>query len=306
MDSRDKRAVVVTGANIGLGLALTRGLATQDCRVIMACRSVEKADLARDTLLAELPGAELDTAQLDLSSVNSVAAFAAGFRENYGELDLLINNAGITGMPLQRNDRGHELHLATNYLGPFALTGLLLPHFRAGVRTRIVNVNSLAHKSKGAENIGDLNWERDQYEPMRAYGRSKFALMMYTLELQRRLQQAGSQVIAVSSHPGFAATDILSKPGSAMAPKNLLGKLRQELFRPLIPTPEKAARSTLLAALGEDVEGGHYYGPTGLFEIAGKPGPAKINPAASNKEAAQDLWKMSEQMTNVSYLNSTG
>lgn len=298
------KTAIVTGANIGLGLAITRALAKRNFKIIMACRNKDKANTARDELRQEIPNAKLETAILDMSSLDSILEFADEFTQHYGELDLLINNAGITGMPLLRNSQDIELHMATNYLGPFALIGKLLPSFITSRQTRIVNVNSLAHRSKGAEDLRDLSWTQASYDPMLAYGRSKFALMMFTLELQRRLNLAKSKTIAISSHPGFAATDILSKPGSAMAPKTWAGKLRQKILRPLIPTPQQAARSTLVAALDKDVKPGEYYGPSGLAEIAGKPGHAKINPAAFQAEAALDLWRRSEEITGTRYLDT--
>ncbi len=298
-----QKTAIVTGANSGLGLEITRQMASRGYRAIMACRNLDKAAAARDKLLRDNPQAQLEVAALDVSSLDSVAAFAENFGATSGELDLLFNNAGITGMELARNDRGHESHLATNHLGPFALVGYLLPRFREGAATRIINVNSLAHRAQKAAGMADLNWERDKYDPMDAYGRSKFAFMIYTLELQRRLQANGANIIAVGAHPGFANTEIMFKEGSAIAPKNWLGRLRTELFKPLIPLPEKAARPMIHAALADDVSGGEYYGPGGLFEIAGKPGPAKINPAAMDAALARDLWHQSEVMTGVSYLD---
>lgn len=298
-----KSIAVVTGANAGLGLEVSRELLRRGFKVVMACRNAQKAAIAASELKTEIADADIDTAVLDVASLASVSAFADWFSQHYDRLNLLINNAGITGMPLQRNDAGHESHLATNYLGPFALIGRLLPQLENTPGARIVNVNSLAHRLRGAADIDDLNWERQTYEPMQAYGRSKFALMMFTLELQKRLQEAGSDTLAVSAHPGFAATSILDKPGSTMAPKNALARLRHKVMTPLIPTPDKAARSTLHAALSGDVRPGDYIGPRGLFEIGGKPGRAKINPAATDSGRASELWQISEEMSGVSYLD---
>lgn len=294
---------VVTGANAGLGLEVTRELLRNDFRVVMACRNEQKALDAASVLRAEIPNARIDTALLDVSSLASINEFARWFSQHFTQLHLLVNNAGITAMPLQRTDAGHESHLATNYLGPFALIGKLLPYLEATPGSRIVNVNSLAHRLKGTADLDDLNWEHDGYEPMLAYGRSKFALMMFTLELQNRLQRTGSDILAVSAHPGFAATEILEKPGSTMAPNNWFERMRHKLTAPLIPKPEKAARSTVFAALSSEVNPGDYIGPRGLFEIGGLPGRAKINPAARDAERARQLWEKTESMTGVSYLD---
>lgn len=300
------KVVIVTGANAGLGFQITRKLSKMGAQVIMACRSPERAQRAHEQLMAELPEARATVLPLDVSKPDSIREFYTQFRDQFGQLDVLINNAGIVAIPLTRNDAGHELQLATNYLGPFALTGLLLPLIKDVAGAKIVNVGSLAHRF-GRLTLNDFNWEKGEYNKWGAYARSKIAMVTYTLELNRRLQQQGSNIIALGAHPGFAATEIAKGDGSSLAnPKNPIGKWFNSKMESLIPTAEQAAEPILLAACSDTVRGAEYFGPTGFLEIGGKPGKARINPRAFDQDNAQALWTLSESMTGVSYLSDNG
>ncbi len=293
-----KKTAVVTGANAGLGFEISKTLLRRDYRVVMACRNAEKAAAARSRLLAMVPGADASVLPLDISVLGSVEKFSTLFAEQFGVLDLLINNAGIVAIPLTRNAAGHEMQMATNYLGNFALVGRMLPFFSAEHSCRVVNVGSLAHRF-GTLPLHDMNWDKDNYKPMAGYARSKVALLTFTLELNRRL--AGRNIIALAAHPGFAATEITAG-NPAMQPKNAIGRWINSKIEPLIPTAADAARSILHAALAEGVRGGDYYGPGGLLEIAGFPARAKLNPKTKDTENAKRLWSISQEMTGVSYL----
>jgi NAD(P)-dependent dehydrogenase (short-subunit alcohol dehydrogenase family) len=295
-----KNVAVVTGANSGLGFQASLELARAGLSVVMACRNAQKAEEARRRLLEGVTDADVTMLQLDVSSPASIDAFERQFAEQFGELDLLVNNAGVVGIPLARNSAGHEMQLATNYLGPFALVGKLLPRFRKGRPCRIVNVGSLAHRI-GKLSFDDLNWEKSPYHSFKAYANSKLALLTFTLELNRRLRQSGSDIVALAAHPGFAATEI-SKNSPAMAPKSALGRWFQRKVEPLTPKAAEAAHPILLAACARDVDGGDYYGPGGFMEIAGKPAKAKLNPIARDAEHGRRLWALSETMTGVRYL----
>jgi NAD(P)-dependent dehydrogenase (short-subunit alcohol dehydrogenase family) len=295
-----RKTAVVTGANVGLGFATSEALLRKGYHVVMACRNAAKADVARNQLLEAVPGADVSVLPLDVSILSSVDAFAGLFAQQFGELDLLINNAGIVAMPFSRNDAGHEMQMATNYFGSFALVGRMLPYFAAARPCRIVNVGSLAHRF-GEMPLDDMNWDRGDYRPMKGYARSKVALLTFTQELNRRL--AGSNLIALAAHPGFAATNITAG-NPDMQPKNALQRWIRSKVEPLIPTPADAARPILHAALAEGVRGGEYYGPRGFLEIAGKPAKARLNPKTKNLAHAQRLWAVSEEMTGVSYLNA--
>lgn len=297
------KVAVITGANGGLGFQTAIALARMGTRVVMACRSMDKAETAQRELLAEVPNADVTVLPLDVSEPESIREFGRTFSAHVGRLDLLINNAGVVLVPLQRNSVGQEMHLATNHLGVFALTGTLLPLFREDSETRIVNVGSLAHRLVKLE-LDDLNWETTPYGEWKAYARSKIALQSFTIELERRLRRAGSHVIAVGAHPGFANTNAGRENSMVMPTNPVLRWMTENVFEPMIPTAAAAARPIIHAASAERVRGGDYYGPTRFFETRGIPGPARVNPVAKDAALATRLWSISEKLTGVRYLSS--
>ena len=191
---------IVTGASSGIGLETAKALTAHGARVVLAVRDAARGDKAAATLPG--PGPH-EVRLLDLASLDSVRAFAADWQAQ--PVDLLINNAGVMIPPLGRTKDGFELQFGTNHLGHFALTNLLLPH----VTGRVVTVSSNAHRF-GRMGFDDLNWERKKYRAWRAYGQSKLANLLFTAELQRRLTEAGSKVLSMAAHPGYAATNLQS------------------------------------------------------------------------------------------------
>jgi NAD(P)-dependent dehydrogenase (short-subunit alcohol dehydrogenase family) len=276
------RTVIVTGANSGIGRAAASALADAGARVVLAVRSTDKGREAA----TPMPG-DTEVRQLDLASLASVHEFASAWE---GEIDVLINNAGVMAPPLSRTAEGFELQLGTNHLGHFALTNLLLEH----ISGRVVNVSSTAHRL-GAIDFDDLNWERKPYRAWRAYGQSKLANLLFTAELQRRLSNAGSSVLATAAHPGYAATNLQFHSGSRIF--DLLGAAGN---RVLAQSEEGGALPTLYAALA-DVPGDSFVGPGGFME---QRGPAKLvgrSNAAKDKDVARRLWDVSEELTGVSF-----
>jgi len=294
------RTVVITGANSGIGFEAALHFARCGARVVMACRNQDKAGDAQQRIRREVPDARTLIIQLDVSELDSVGEFVRQFSDRAGELDLLINNAGIVAIPLSRNAAGHELQLATNYLGPFALTGLLLPLFDKHRGGRIVNVGSLAHRF-GKLNVDDLNWEQSDYDQWKAYANSKLAMLSHTLELNRRLQKRGGNVIALAAHPGFANTNI-HQNSPALTRTNPVSKWIHKRLEAVTPSAANAARAVILAADGAGVSGGDYYGPGGFLEIGGRPAKARLNPLARDTELGKKLWAASEAMTGITYL----
>ena len=197
------RSVIVTGANSGIGRAAADALADAGARVVLAVRDVERGRAAAATMTGET-----EVRRLDLASLDSVREFAGAWD---GEISLLINNAGVMIPPLSRTADGFELQFGTNHLGHFALTNLLLEH----VSGRVVTVSSSLHRS-GVIDFDDLNWERRPYKPSRAYSQSKLANLLFTSELQRRLVEAGSPVLATAAHPGYAATNLQGKSSNRL------------------------------------------------------------------------------------------
>lgn len=283
------RIAIVTGANTGIGYETARMLALRGAKVVLACRNLEKAEAARDRILAEKPPGQVEVAALDLSDLESVARFAQTFGKQHDKLDLLINNAGVMVPPFGRTKQGFELQFGTNHLGHFALTSHLLPLLEKTRGARIVVVSSTA-QSVGQIDLEDLNWEHKKYKAWRAYGQSKLANMMFALELQRRLAAAGSKVLVTAAHPGWTATDLQRTSSLAVWGNPLFGM-----------KPPQGALPTLRAATDPAAEGGSYWGPGGWMEMKGPPVPAKITKRAQNADVAARLFDESEKLTGVSF-----
>jgi NAD(P)-dependent dehydrogenase (short-subunit alcohol dehydrogenase family) len=282
MPSLDGRTVVVTGANSGLGLVAARAFGRAGARVVLAVRNTTKGAEAAATV----PG-DAEVRALDLSDLASVRAFAGAWE---GELDVLVNNAGVMAVPRQRTKDGFELQIGTNHLGHFALTNLLLPC----ITDRVVTLSSFAHRT-GRIRLDDLSFEHGRYGRWTAYGQSKLANLLFTLELQRRLAAAGSPVRALAAHPGYARTNLQSHTGSGL--QNGVMALTNRL---VAQSPEMGALPTLFAAT-QDLPGASYVGPGGLQEMRGHPALAGRSAAAWDTETAQRLWEISEQLTGVRF-----
>jgi NAD(P)-dependent dehydrogenase (short-subunit alcohol dehydrogenase family) len=274
------RSVMVTGANSGIGRATARALARAGARVVLAVRDVDKGAAAAATM----PGAT-EVRRLDLASLASIREFAAGWD---GELDLLINNAGVMVPPFTRTEDGFELQFGTNHLGHFALTNLLLDH----ITGRVVTVSSTGHRF-GTIDFDDLNWERRPYKPWRAYGQSKLANLLFTAELQRRLTAAGSPVLATAAHPGYAATNLQFRSGRrALEIVSTIGN------RLLAQDEDGGALPTLYAATA-DIPGNSFAGPGGFMEQRGAPKLVGRSDAAQDADVARRLWDVSAELTGV-------
>ena len=275
------RTVLVTGANSGLGLVTSRELARAGARVVMAVRDIGKGE----TAAATIPGIH-EVRRLDLADLGSIRSFAADWTD---PIDVLINNAGVMAIPKSKTVDGFETQFGTNHLGHFALTNLLLPH----VTDRVVTVASGAHRG-GKIRFDDPNWTTGRYDSWAAYSQSKLANLLFVLELQRRLTAAGSPVRSLAAHPGFSATNLQSHSGAVM---NALMKVGNAV---LAQSDEQGALSTLYAA-SQDLPGASYVGPDGRFEMRGHPTLVGRTTAASDVQAAQRLWTLSEELTGVHF-----
>jgi NAD(P)-dependent dehydrogenase (short-subunit alcohol dehydrogenase family) len=283
------RTAIVTGANTGIGLETARMLAQKGAHVVLACRNLDKGQAALERVLAARPGGRATLAMLDLSDLDSVAAFAAAFARSEARLDLLVNNAGVMVPPLGRTKQGFELQFGTNHLGHFALAAHLLPLVQRTAGGRIVVVSSTA-QNFGRIDFDDLNWERRPYRAWAAYGQSKLANQLFALELHRRLASAGSAVRVTSAHPGWTATDLQRSSGG------------MRVLNPLFAMkPADGALPTLRAATDPAAASGSYWGPRGLFELNGKPAPARISDRARDPVVAARLWDESERLTSVAF-----
>ena len=275
------RTFVVTGANSGLGRQTAAALAAAGARAALAVRDQARGEEAAATMTGAV-----EVRELDLADLASVRRFAEAWQ---GPLDVLVNNAGLMGVPLLRTADGFEMQLGTNHLGHFALTNLLLP----AVTDRVVTVSSGLHR-RGRIVLDDLNWERRRYRPYGAYGQSKLANLLFTLELERRLVADGSPVRAVAAHPGYAATNLQSGEGRV---RNQLVALANRLFA---QSDDQGALPTLYAAV-VDVPGGSYVGPDGRSEMSGHPTLVGRSADASDVALAGQLWAASEELTGVPY-----
>lgn len=282
------RVAIVTGANTGIGLETAKMLAQRGAQVVLACRSPDKGQAAVESIRRENPAGSARLELLDLSDLESVRAFPDAFAASHQRLDLLIDNAGVMVPPLGRTKQGFELQFGTNHLGHFALTLRLLPLLERTPGSRVVVVSSTA-QNIGRIDFGDLNWERRSYKPWSAYGQSKLANMMFTLELSRRLAAAGSKVLVTAAHPGYTATDLQRTAGSI------------RLLNPIFAMkPADGALPTLRAAVDPSAPSGSYWGPSRFFEMNGPPALARVSRRAKDEAAAAKLFEVSEALTGVS------
>ncbi|WP_063734324.1 oxidoreductase [Streptomyces sp. RTd22] len=291
------RTAVVTGANSGLGYATARELARRGAQVVLACRDAGRGKDAEERIRAEVPGAVVRFAPLDLADLASVRAFAADFP---GErLDLLINNAGVMALPYRRTSDGFEMQFGVNHLGHFALTGRLLPRLlEAGPGARVVTVSSFMHLLSTVD-PADLSMQR-KYRRWVAYARSKSANLLFTHELAHRLSTAGVPLVAAAAHPGYAATNLMSA-----APK-MEGHRAKERFmeignRYFAQPAERGALPALYAATAPDVRQDDYVGPPLQGLRPGSPVRAARAKWTLSDKAARQLWAASEQLTGVRY-----
>jgi NAD(P)-dependent dehydrogenase (short-subunit alcohol dehydrogenase family) len=273
------RTVIVTGANSGLGLVTARELARVGAKTILAVRNTAKGDAAAATMTGDV-----EVRKLDVQDLASVRAFADGV----DGVDVLINNAGIMAVPYAQTVDGFESQIGTNHLGHFALTNLLLPK----ITDRVVTVASIMHMM-GRINLKDLNWKSRPYLAWPAYGQSKLANLLFTKELQRRLDAAGSRVKALAAHPGYSATELQSHSAG------LFGRVFQAGNRLVATTADFGARQTLYAA-SQDLPGNAYVGPR--FAMWGPTGPTPFrSPLARDAKKAAALWELSEQLTATKF-----
>jgi NAD(P)-dependent dehydrogenase (short-subunit alcohol dehydrogenase family) len=288
------RGFVVTGANSGLGFETARQLAAHRAHVVLAGRSEEKGLAAMERIKTGIPDALVEFRLLDLADLDSVRDFAGTLQRDAVALDVLVNNAGVMFPPRLLTRQGFESQFATNHLGHFALTGLLFDAIRRGNDARVVTVSSLEHRG-GSIHFDDLTGARS-YSPRAFYRQSKFANVLFALELDRRLRAAGIPVRSVLAHPGWSATNLQTS-----APTGVMKQLMRIGNRVLAQSAEMGALCQLYAAVAPGAESGSYYGPNGPGELRGHPTRVRPAPSATDAETARRLWELSEELTGVSF-----
>jgi len=283
------KTIVITGANTGLGYEAARVLSAKGARVIIACRSQQKAEDAIARIENENGRVDVSHVALDLGDLSSVSNCADQLQSE-DKIDILINNAGIMVPPYELTTDGFESQFGVNHLGPFALTGLLLDKLAAAPAPRVVNTSSMAHH-RGTIYFGDINAENG-YRAIPRYAMSKLANLLFTYELQRRLEASGQHTLSVACHPGIADTEL-----SRYIPALL--NMLTPLMKPLFNTAASGAWPTLCAATSDDISGGDYIGPAKRRETAGPAVKVRSNRASRDQDVAQRLWDLSIQMTGV-------
>jgi len=296
------RRALVTGVTSGIGEHTVVELARHGAEVILAARNKKKLDTTLAEVQEQVPGAVLHPLVLDLADQASVRRAAAQVRD---PLHLLVNNAGVMATPHQRTTDGFELQLATNYLGPFALTGLLFPRLVESGDGRVVGVSSQAHRLTRSAPLDDPRLQAARYSRWDAYAKSKLADLMFVLELDERAREQEVPVRALAAHPGYSATGLM---GTGVNTGNDEGKMRwtatilQAVFSAVGQPAELGAHPTLMAATA-DLPGSTYVGPDGWLQMRGRPRIVSPRALVRDREVRRELWRMSEQATGVRFLD---
>ncbi len=291
------KLVIVTGANSGLGLEVSKVFAAKGADLIMACRNKVKGEEARNSIMDIYPGSSVEIAELDLADLSSVESFVENIAKQHKHLDILCNNAGVMALPRLNTKDGFEMQFGTNHLGHFSLTLGLLPLLNASDGARVINTSSMAAKM-GNIDFSNLNAEK-KYDKWGAYGQSKLANLLFTYELQRKLQKSGSSITVYSSHPGYSATNLLTK-GPELEGASVKKKIMQLADSVVATKAILGALSTIYAATSPDVKAGALYGPA-IFGMWGLPAENKIVEKGKDPETALKLWDVSEKLTGSKY-----
>ena len=293
-DLKDK-TIIVTGANSGLGFEAVKTFALKNATVILASRDRRRGEEAKDRILKDQRNSLIEVMPLDLGDLDSVRTFARAFTRGHDRLDVLLNNAGIMWCPYAETKDGFESQMGVNHLGHFALTALLFDILRRTANSRIVNVSSMGHRNArwDSENI---MFNRDDYDPNLAYYNSKHANLLFTYELQRRIEERGLNMMSVAAHPGGSATNL-----ARHVEKKLAFRLLKPLFSLLAQSAAQGTLPEVRASVDPNVKGGEYYGPQGMGEIRGYPVLVSSTEASHDLEDAKKLWRDSERLTGITF-----
>lgn len=285
------RSIIITGSNTGIGYETALALYQAGAHIIVACRDKHKAEKAIAEIKSKTANGTLTPATLDLASLSSVKEFADWFTAHHHKLDLLINNAGVATPPASKNSEGYELQFGVNFLGHFALTGLLYPLLLATEGSRIITVSSNGYQNAVID-FDNLRSEKN-YESLREYRQSKLANLMFSIELNRRIKAKGEHVVSVAAQPGANRTELTRH---LSAEEIEAGIKRLGAFM----EPWQGALSVLFAATSNTIVGGHMYEPE-EGGLRGYPVQASIQENAMNTDTAKQLWDVAEQATQIFY-----
>jgi len=292
MPDQSGKTVIVTGANAGIGFETALAFYQAGAHVILACRDLEKATQALNLILEQNGKGTLEVGLLDLTSLASVETFAKDFNQNHDQLNILINNAGVMTPPAAKTREGFELQFGVNFIGHFALTGHLYPLLNITQGARVVTLSSLAYLY-GQIDFNNLRSEND-YDAVREYQQSKLADIIFSIELQRRITAAGDHILSIAAQPGANKTE-LSRHMSDTAFREAVERIGE------LMDPWQGALPSLYAAVVDNVIPGGLYGPDKDGGYRGYPTQATIEANALDKDVAQKLWELAEQVTGIHY-----
>lgn len=290
------KVMIVTGANSGIGFEAAKAFAAKGAHTILACRNMDKAQVALADIKRDAPQASVEIMALDLASQTSIHTFAEAFKARFDRLDVLANNAGIMMVPYGTTEDGFERQVGTNHLGHFALTGLLIDRLIDTPNSRVVNVSSMGHRFGNVDFDNLLYDDGQDYSPVAAYGRSKLANLLFTYELQRRYDKAGVKALSLAAHPGASSTNL----GNHLM-DDWYGPLMMPLMLMMSQSAAMGALPTIRAAVDPQAQGAQYYGPGGFLEQNGYPVVVSSNEASHDLADARKLWEVSESLTGVRY-----
>lgn len=279
------KTILITGGNSGIGFYTALALAKAGAHVIVAGRNADKVDQAINLIEAEEIEGRVEAGIVDLASLGSVRKFAAQVKEAHPKLDILINNAGVMMPPEGQTEDGFESQFGINFVGHFALTGLLYDQLQSTGNARVVTLSSIAHRGAHID-FDNLRLEKS-YDQKREYYQSKLADLLLTLELGRRIDAKGGSVLSVACHPGFTKTELQRHVDPAILAKMTF----MDAWQGALPT--------LVAATGSHVAQGNYFGPDGPGELGGFPAIGEIDAAALDEAVAKRLWDVGQDVTGV-------
>lgn len=289
-----QKNIVITGANSGIGFETAKFFASKKANVFLCSRNIQKGEKAKAEILTAYPQATIEVVQLDLSDIGSIEQAAITIQNKVDRIDILCNNAGIMAVPYGKTKDGFESQIGVNHLGHYVLTGLLFE--KLDDSSRIVNVSSKAYL-QGNVDPDDFMFEKGGYSPFKSYARSKLSNVLFTLELSKRIQMAGKNIIVVAAHPGVAKTGLFDRDKQNTILTNMFN-----LFGRFLATAEHGAKAIITACIDPDANSGNYYGPHrskanqgNLIKLE------KLNKIASDQTHQAFLWEYSKNQTNIVY-----
>lgn len=298
------RTILITGANSGIGLEAAKVLVARGAHVVLACRSVAKAEEAVVEIQANGPSGSTEILEMDLSDLDSVKKAADEFLANHDRLDVLVNNAGLMAIPKKLTEQGVEMQFGVNHLGHFALTGHLLDVLAAsgtnGEPARVVSIASQAHRA-GKIDFDNLDASQS-YNPWKAYGQSKLANLLFMRELDNRAGNANLPIMSVAAHPGGSQTNLGNESAGDIMTR-MMEVVRPVFLKFATQSAAMGALPTLRAVVDPKADGCDYFGPDGFNELKGHPEKVDMSKRANDDDLAKRLWKVSVELSGVDYLS---